>query len=375
MSAGASPQRLGGVHDLVSGTRVVARAAVGERRWRISAGDAAAESPQPNALTGRRYGPFVVVSEAGETGSGRLFVAFDPVLRRLVWVLATPVGTPPVSVARRDVSRRGRLYWLAGRRTDQESWDAFEAPDGAAFSRPSSVTPDWSALKPWLIDLANELNAAQMDGTVPALGLERLWIRNDGRLVLLDFAAPGSTVSDGARAPASLKLRIQGRARHPSVSPDQLAQATQIIAPELARFNESDDSKGGGLRAGGATLVTTLISISVGFVLVCSLISSMLAPGGVVTRLQGLAVVSRSGIEIARWRSFVRTLVAWSPSIAWIAFLITSPRIQGFVPAPSAPILAMSLALGAQVIGALGTIARPVRGVHDWIAGTWVVPR
>ena len=102
-------------------------------------------------------------------------------------------------------------------------------------------------------------------------------------------------------------------ARHPSVSPDQLAQATQIIAPELARFNESDDSKGGGLRAGGATLVTTLISISVGFVLVCSLISSMLAPGGVVTRLQGLAVVSRSGIEIdplAILRSDTRCLVA-----------------------------------------------------------------
>ena len=204
VSAGASPQRLGGSPRFGEQYRVVARAAVGERRWRISAGDAAAESPQPNALTGRRYGPFVVVSEAGETGSGRLFVAFDPVLRRLVWVSATPVGTPPVSVARGAASRRGRLYWLAGRRTDQESWDAFEAPDGAAFSRPSSVTPDWSALKPWLINLANELNAAQMDGTVPALGLERLWIRNDGRLVLLDFAAPGSTVSDGARAPASL---------------------------------------------------------------------------------------------------------------------------------------------------------------------------
>ena len=35
----------------------------------------------------------------------------------------------------------------------------------------------------------------------------------------------------------------------------------------------------------------------------------------------------------------------------------------------------MSLGLGAQVIGALWTMARPVRGVHDWIAGTWVVPR
>jgi len=159
------------------------------------------------------------------------------------------------------------------------------------------------------------------------------------------------------------------------VPPEELEQATRTIAPELAHFSQSDDAEGGGLPAGGAVLFTALTSIGVGFVLACSLISSMLVPGGVVTRLQGLAVVSRSGIEIGRWRSFARTFVAWSPSIAWIVFLITSPRIQGLIPAPAAPILAMSVGLGAQLIGAFGTIARPARGVHDWIAGTWVVPR
>ena len=198
ISARAAPQRLGG--RARSGEWYPSDRALGGGRAamaHVSRARAAAVIPPPTALTGRRFGPFVVVSDAGETGGGRLFVAFDPVLRRPVWVLATPAGTPPISVARRDVSRRGRLYWLAGRRTDEESWDAFEAPDGAAFSRSSPVTLDWSALKLWLIDLANELTAAQRDGTLPALDPERLWIRNDGRLVLLDFAAPGAAVSEG----------------------------------------------------------------------------------------------------------------------------------------------------------------------------------
>ena len=50
----------------------------------------------------------------------------------------------------------------------------------------------WHAVKAWLVDLAGELSAAVRDGSLPALQLNRLWLRNDGRLVLLDFPAPGS---------------------------------------------------------------------------------------------------------------------------------------------------------------------------------------
>ena len=178
------------------------------------------------------------------------------------------------------------------------------------------LTPEWSRLSdPEIRDAAERYVAGRYGA---ALTNDELW--------------------RGAVAQSQLaRLRPTAReiaARHPSVSPDELAQATRIIAPELARFSQSDESQGGGLRAGGATLVTTLTSISVGFVLVCGLISSMLVPGGVVTRLQGLAVVARSGIEIGRWRSLVRTRSPWSPSIAWIVFLITSRRSRALDPAP-----------------------------------------
>jgi hypothetical protein len=61
--------------------------------------------------------------------------------------------------------------------------------------------------------------------------------------------------------------------------------------------------------------------------------------------------------------------------MVWLGYLAASPRIQGFVPAPPAPLLGTALALGALGVGAVWTIARPARGPHDWVAGTWVTPR
>ena len=68
-------------------------------------------------------------------------------------------------------------------------------------------------------------------------------------------------------------------------------------------------------------------------------------------------------------------LVAWAPAIAWLLYLAASPRVQGFVPTPPNPLLGAMLTVAAMAIGALLTIARPARGPHDWLLGTWVVPR
>ena len=103
-------------------------------------------------------------------------------------------GTPAVSATRRDVTRIGRLHWLAGRRSATDpnaNWDAFEAPDGA----PLVASGDWRVVKHRLLDLVSELVAGVRDESLPSLGLDRIWIRADGRPVLIDFAAPGSTRS------------------------------------------------------------------------------------------------------------------------------------------------------------------------------------
>ena len=67
------------------------------------------------------------------------------------------------------------------------------SPDGEAFDRARLGDVSWSEARTWLIDLARELAAASRDGTLPRLGLDRLWLRADRRLVLLDFPVHGAS--------------------------------------------------------------------------------------------------------------------------------------------------------------------------------------
>jgi len=109
-------------------------------------------------------------------------------------------------------------------------------------------------------------------------------------------------------------------------------------------------------------------------VLFFCIVSSIAVPGGVATRLIGLAVVTRDGNEIGRGRSLARTLIAWAPILAWLVS-VANPIVMGFGPASPVPALAISLAFGAMIAGVVWTIAAADRGLHDRIAGTWVVPR
>jgi eukaryotic-like serine/threonine-protein kinase len=565
-----------GLHDVASGTRVVSRAA-GVRRVRTSPDTSPALAGAVSIPAGLRYGPFSVVSDAGDTSGGRLLVGFDPVLRRQVWIHTLPPGTPPIGAARRDVSRVGRLHWLTGGRSANQAWEAFEAPDGGPLLAREGPGASWPTVKVWLLDLAAELTAAARDGSMPALGLDRVWLRNDGHLVLLDFPAfavarhsdatasarqapgaaawhtdapakagqapvavalqtdaPASPARDRAdltpvgllsavatfglsvsantpEQPAALPLSaralldtwsttpppgldeartaligvasapdrvgrwrravpialasvpilvlltsallllpylfrfatsdsiemfgwldllrrpdppansrlaepdvrdaveryVAGRygavlndsafwntpvmqrgnfvdlrrtaadimARHPTVSAEELTRVSAIIAPQIQRSEQYYKLQASRVAGGGAIVVSTLTALSLTFVLLCSVLSSALVPGGVVIRLLGLAVVTRDGKEIGRWRSLARGLLAWLPGIVWLAYLVTSPKLQGWVPAPPSPLVGVSLTLGALAIGAAWAIARPTRGPHDWLAGTWIVPR
>ena len=149
-----------GVHELLSRTRVVQRNVL---RPVASAAPKASPADLVPALSSlRRVGPYAVHTMVGETGGGRLFVGVDPILRRHVWIHEVPPGTPPVDATRRDVSRPGRLYWLAGRRSATENWDAFEAPRGEPFLT-APPTSDWRQVHRALSSLATELDASAHD--------------------------------------------------------------------------------------------------------------------------------------------------------------------------------------------------------------------
>ncbi len=515
------------LHDLVSHTRVVTRVRSGERA--VDAPRAAAA--KPTAVQGR-LGPFELVAEIGRTEEGMLNLAFDGVLRRPVWIHKKPFNAAEPPAARRDVSRIGRLHWLAGQRMGEGRWDAYEAPEGEPFASCTAAT-DWKTVKPWLRDIAGELLAASRDGSMLPLALERLWLRRDGHLVLLDFDYPGakamvapgtpspmtpvqliSTILDRAApsagietpnpgtlplsarrlardlhratppsleaiderlaqlstvpefvprwrraipialsaAPAAFvisalavltpsvirimnpdtremiwwinelraekpealtqlsdpslretaEIYVVGRwrdtwptfrwkdgpmtwnheqdfsaqllARHPSVSAEQFAQATARLPREIARGQRARGNANQG-RDLLMFLLTMLLAIAVGLTLMATLVCAAIVPGGVVTRLIGLAVVRSNGQEIGRARSLARAALAWSPAIVWFIYLAQSPKAQGWIPQAHRPILAASLALTPLALGAIWTILHPTRSLQDRAANTWVVPR
>jgi hypothetical protein len=166
--------------------------------------------------------------------------------------------------------------------------------------------------------------------------------------------------------------------RYPAVSPDELARASAIVAPQIqeladqrADFSENFPAGGEALRGlvgSGFASIPVLVSIVFG------LISVLAVPGGLVTRALRHAVVRRDAREIGRIRSVVRFLIAWSPALAWIACvgvpMFGEPRVS-----PDVAVVVGGVAFLLMAAGAGWTIAVPGRGPHDRITGTWVVPR
>lgn len=175
-----------GYHDLVTKTRVVVRSKQAPRPANLLTLDSL---PVPSAS--RSFEPFDIIGTLGSTRDGQIVLATDPILQRRVWIHAVPTGTPSVVPILRDLARPNRLRWLNGRRTTYETWDAYEAPDGApllAFTHPQA----WFVVKQWLLDLARELDEATSDESMPVLSLNRVWITRANRALLLDFQTPGS---------------------------------------------------------------------------------------------------------------------------------------------------------------------------------------
>jgi hypothetical protein len=167
-----------GLHDLATDTRVVSALQVDTAAARSSVESPPAVRPQL-----ARLGPYVVLDETAAPG---IVVGFDEQLARRVWIRHVPPGTPPVSSARRNVSRSTRLRWLTGSRDTNGGWDAYEAAPGAPFPSASQRPADWAVVRVWLHDLAQEITAGGDDGTSLPLTVQRIWVAGS-RTKLLDW--------------------------------------------------------------------------------------------------------------------------------------------------------------------------------------------
>ncbi len=182
------------LQDFITKTRVVSRSVLESRPL------TALPEIQPLASQSRRTaGPYQVLETLEKTGAAEWLLGYDLRLLRKVWIRMVPPGTPPVPAALRRLGRVGRLRWLAGQRSPEANWDAFEAPTGSPLVNLAPTRPSWARARYWLYDLAKEISAASNDGTLPeSLTLDHIWITDDGRAKLLDFPAPGA---GGATAP------------------------------------------------------------------------------------------------------------------------------------------------------------------------------
>jgi eukaryotic-like serine/threonine-protein kinase len=173
------------VQDLLTRTRVVSRAALGSRPVL-----AATETPPPAVESAITIGPYHVLQALPESAGEKWYLGYDLKLLRKVWLLVVPPGTEPEPVRLRSLGRVGRLRWLTGKRSPEENWDAFEALNGRPFLELIGNPQSWREVRYWLHDLATEICAAEKDGTLPELALDRVWITAEGRAKLLDFPAP-----------------------------------------------------------------------------------------------------------------------------------------------------------------------------------------
>lgn len=177
-----------GIHDLLTRTRVIQKAAYEPR-------PAGRQTEEPVAATEAlpKLGPYHVLATLAANAEDALVLGYDTKLLRRVWIRKLPNGTSPVPIALRTIARPGRLRWLQGHRTGDEAWDAYEAMPGAPLLNMLRAPQSWKSLRYWLLDLGEELNASARGSSLPQmLALDRIWISVNGRAKLLDFPAPGA---------------------------------------------------------------------------------------------------------------------------------------------------------------------------------------
>jgi uncharacterized RDD family membrane protein YckC len=205
------------VHDLLTSTRVtirrktVARPALAQESERSQPA-----SEQPGKVS---VGPYKIIQTLQESPESRWILGFDMRLLRKVWIRQVPAGAESFPARLRNLGRASRLRWLAGRRGSDENWDTFEAPSGLPLLRVIEKPQPWGHVRFWLLDIAGEMEASLKDQTQPAqLGLDRVWITDEGKAKLLDHPAPGLAGQEALHPLVFTPEQVQAFLSHVAVS-------------------------------------------------------------------------------------------------------------------------------------------------------------
>ena len=414
------------VWDLVSGTRVIVKA-----RGTVRPSIEPTTAPETAAEGAASLGPYRIIRTLAP---GEWVVATDPVLRRHVWLLRRRSSELPL--ARRNLARSGRLRWLQPVETAEATWDAFEATQGVPLSRliERGQRLPWATLRHWLHDLALELWEATRDHTLPAeLSLDHVWVTARGHAVLLDepwpeVETPAERVTPGdlaaqqrflhaiAACVESTSLPLHARPVLQNLEQGKFAKLsflTGILRGLLDRPAEVSR----GVRAGAIFMLPLYIGIMlfvgtyqeadglyeivgdsaawlamtttmyeiVGdvaawlamattmLILIASALSQLLMLPFRTTTGHAtfkLAVVNAKGQSAGAFHLLARWGIVWLPlflPMSIVLLLIDRSALAAWFSA----FVLLLLWLGAAVYA----VMHPNRGLHDRLAGTWVVRR
>ncbi len=199
-----------GVHELVSGTRVVAQPL--PFVWLTREPSPLATTLEHSDLFPARLGAYATVGRVGRTPSGQIFEADDPLLDRRVWIHQRDAQAPPFPAERRALERATRLRWLDGFEEHGRRHEVLEAPGGARLvdCRAGQAGLPWPVAHGMLSALAKEID----DDPAPRISLDQLWLDRSWNLKVLDEPL-------GERAsPALEPLELLTLAAHTSLGTD-----------------------------------------------------------------------------------------------------------------------------------------------------------
>jgi hypothetical protein len=395
------------VWDLVSGTRVVVKPR-GTVRPSLEPG-AERETPAEGADL---LGPYQITKEIV---AGKWIVATDPVLRRRVWLLRRDSSAP--SLARRNLARPGRLRWLQKVETAEAVWDAFEAVEGLPFRSLIEGGKDvpWSRLRHWLHDLASELWDATGDNTLPAeLNLDHVWVSVQGRAVLLD--EPWPDVKVGAEKIVVGDLGGQQRFLNAIATCVDLTHTPLHARAVLQNLDDGKFEKlsfltgtlrglldrpaevSRGIRAGSIFTLGFYVWITVfvgfytgnkgqqwyhstewiamisgvgvlGAIALTQLVQLALFRAIASHAIFRLAVINAKGQRADRVTLLRRWAIVWLPlfvPISVVALLAQRGKL-------TVAFICAVVLLGLWISAAAYAVIYPNRGLHDHLAGTWLV--
>ncbi len=165
-------------------------------------------------------------------------------------------------------------------------------------------------------------------------------------------------------------------ARHPSVTPGELAAATASLGPFIALQAKATEDQQRMARKARLTATGAMLILGLALEATFGTVFAFFLRGGVFLRAFGLAVVDRNGHRASRVRAAWRALVAWAPAgvLATIVLnygvLIDTPSSSKHPVLTAAAIVAALVFIGGGALAAL----RPALALQDRAAGTSIVP-